>query len=129
MESANRRLECRGPAPVRELNEEITACLRQGHAHELRTRNLPEATEFDLGSVQQLYTDSMIGKVRAERLNTMLHAFGRGWEVGPDVRGRRDRDDSLLGGVRRQLTCLLKRANPVVESGKNVRMQVDHGHR
>ena len=114
------------PAPVRKLQQEIAPGLCDRQPPELHRRNRPEEAEVDLGAVDDLDGDALLGEVGPDLGDGFLHHLGRRRVVVPHVRCGGEHRDPLCGRIQRQLPRLVQRARSVVDPREHVRVEIDH---
>ena len=120
-------LEVERPARIGKLHEQVAAGLPDREPLQLLARETSEAVEGDLAAVQYLDLDPVLVEVTPHARNACLHRLDAGRIVRADVRGGGDRPHAVLQGRTSKLTAVRERGGPVVESGQDVRMEVDHG--
>ena len=120
-------LECGGPARVRELEQQVALGARERETAQVVVVEGAEPAQVDLAAVQDLDGDPLLHEVLPQPEHAALHLLRPRRVVGANVRRRGDRRHAVRGRPARQLTCVLDGPRAVVEAGKDVGVEVDHG--
>ena len=82
--------------------------------------------ERDLAAGQELERDLRLGQGGAQLRDEPLHLLRRGRPVGAHVRGRGEGRDPVLDRRAGHLERGLETVGPVVDTGEDVGVQIDH---
>jgi O-antigen/teichoic acid export membrane protein len=116
-----------GPAGVRELQQDVLAKGCVAEAEELLVAEPAQLDEVDLPARDHVDRDARLGDGGADARERVLHLARTRRIVMAHMRCRGDDRDSVRRGRLCQLDRFLQRTRSVVQTRKDVRMEVDHG--
>ena len=114
------------PAEIRELEQQERGIAAEAEPAQRLVAEAGREREVDLPAREHLDADALRLRGLVHLAYEPLHDLGRGRIVVPDVRRRRDVLDSLLVRRPQELEARRERGDAVVDSGQDVRMEVDH---
>src|SRR5215216_1312510 len=120
------RLQIKGPAVVRKLEEQIVPVAGETEACEVVRVQQSELVERDLAAREHIELYALGDECFAKLGNTLLHLGDFSRVVVAYVRGRSHRSNAVGDSCTCHGDTLFKRSRPVVEPRKYVRVEIDH---